>query len=159
MGKSELYLDCFQVNFGHSVAITMAIKSFLSVAIILIEVASDDWLKCKSCVIICNEGEKINLLCTTMKFDSFQVQSLSADWLTRPCLLKWAGMKISAWRCVGETSCQPCQQETLNMPVLWVDKFVAVTSRSELCWHDLDRLLSEQQMAIKDNNVTVFSLA
>lgn len=159
MGKLELYLDCFQVNFGHSVAITAAIKSFLSVAIILIQVANDNWLKCKSCVIICNEGEKINLLCTTMKFDSFQVQCLRADWLTQPCLLKRAGMKISTWCCVGATSCQPCHQETLNIPVPGVDKFITVTSQGDLCWHDLDRSLSERQMVIKDNDVTAFSLA
>lgn len=29
--------------------------------------------ECESCITFCNEGEKINLLYTVMKFDSFQV--------------------------------------------------------------------------------------
>lgn len=53
----------------------MTIKSFLLVAIILMQMVNDNPLpqECESCITFCNEGENINLLYTVMKFDSFQV--------------------------------------------------------------------------------------
>lgn len=53
----------------------MTIKSFLLVAIILMQMVNDNPLpqECGSCITFCNEGEKINLLYTVMKSDSFQV--------------------------------------------------------------------------------------
>lgn len=45
------------------------------------------------------------------------------------------------------------------MPVREDDEFIKVTSQSEPSWHDLDRSQAEQQMAIKDDHVTVNSFA
>lgn len=117
--------------------------------------------ECESCITFCNEGEKINLLYTVMKFDSFQVDMsvwVLTDW---PDLVSWNEplRKFLHDSSAEATSCHRCRQETLNMPVGGVDKFITALSQSELRWHDLDRSQAERQMAIKDNHVTVCTLA
>lgn len=96
-----------------------------------------------------------------MKFDSFQVESsvwVLTDW---PDLVSWNEplSKFPHDTSTEATSCHGARQETLNMPVRGDDKFITATSQSEHCWHDLDRSQAEQQMAIKDNDVTIYSLA
>lgn len=152
-GKLELDLDCFQVNFGHCVKLT--IKSVLLEAIIQVQVVNGDLLKCKCCVIIFNEGEKINLPSPLW----ILILSRESEWM----LTDWPDLVSSnepVWKFPHDaTSCHPRCQKTLNMPVPGVDKFITAMSQRELCRHDLVRFQSQRQMAIKDNHVTVCSLA